>query len=142
MKRKPGETLQELCSRIRYDAMTCDFQLIKDPLDEALRTRFICSMDNEAVLKALFRFKDDELTLVKAYQIAQETEEAAKVAKEMVYGTTSKPVYKVGQPKSKANPPRAPIPKAKDTPQGKLDHPLSKGSCGRCGKRNHAIKDC
>ena len=54
--------------------MTCDFQSIKDPLDEALRTRCICLMDNEAILKALFVFKHEELTLVKAYQIAQETE--------------------------------------------------------------------
>ena len=44
MKRKPGETITELASRIRQDAATCDF--IKDPLDEALRTKFICSVDN------------------------------------------------------------------------------------------------
>ena len=31
-----------------------------------MRTRFICSMDNEAVLKVFFRFKDDELTITKA----------------------------------------------------------------------------
>ena len=37
MKRKPGETIPELASRIRQDAATCDFQSIKDPLDEALR---------------------------------------------------------------------------------------------------------
>ena len=43
MKRKPGETIPELASRIRQDAATCDFQSIKDPLDEALRTKFICS---------------------------------------------------------------------------------------------------
>ena len=48
MKRKPGETIPELASRIRQDAATCDFQSIKDPLDEALRTKFICSVDNEA----------------------------------------------------------------------------------------------
>ena len=55
MKRKPGETIPELASRIRQDAATCDFQSIKDPLDEALRTKFICSVDNEAVLKTLFK---------------------------------------------------------------------------------------
>ena len=92
--------------------MTCDFQLMKDPLDETLRIRCICSVDIEAVLK----LKDDELTFLKAYQVAQEIEEAARVAKETVYGTTtSKPVSKVVQPKSKVNPPKAPIPKAKDT---------------------------
>ena len=58
MKRKPGETIPELASRIRQDAATCDFQSIKDPLDEALRTKFICSVDNEAVLKTLFKLKD------------------------------------------------------------------------------------
>ena len=100
-----------------------------------MRTRIICSVDNEAVLKALFKLKDDELTFFKAYQIAQEIEEAARVSKETVYGaTTSKPVHKVGQPKRKANPPRAPKPKIKGTPQWKPDQPLSKVACGRCGK--------
>ena len=42
--------------------MTCDLQSIKDPLDEALKARFICFVDNEAVFKAFFRIKDDELT--------------------------------------------------------------------------------
>ena len=51
MDRKPGETIQELVARIRQDAVTCDFPSIQDPLDEALRTRFICSINNEAVLK-------------------------------------------------------------------------------------------
>ena len=59
MDRKPGETIQELVTRIRQDAVTCDFSSIKDPLDEAMRTRFICAISNEAVLKALFKIKDD-----------------------------------------------------------------------------------
>ena len=44
MKRKPGETIPELANRIRQDAATCDFQSIKDPLDEALRTKFIATL--------------------------------------------------------------------------------------------------
>ena len=82
MKRKPGETIPELASRIRQDAATCDFQSIKDPLDEALRTKFICSVDNESVLKTLFKLKDDELKFSNAIRVAQEVEEAAKIAKE------------------------------------------------------------
>ena len=89
MKRKPGETISELASRIRQDAATCDFQSIKDPLDEALRTKFICSVDNEAVLKTLFKLKDDELKFSNAIRVAQEVEEAAKVAKETVHGQPS-----------------------------------------------------
>ena len=69
MKRKPGETISELASRIRQDAATCDFQSIKDPLDEALRTKFICSVDNEAVLKTLFKLKDDELKFSNAIRV-------------------------------------------------------------------------
>ena len=69
-----------------------------------MRTRFICSVDNEAVLKALFKIKDNELTFAKAIAVAVkteeaakfakaiavavETEEAAKFAKETVYGTS------------------------------------------------------
>ena len=49
MQRKPGETISELTARIRQDAATWDFASIRNPLDETLRTRFICSMDNEAV---------------------------------------------------------------------------------------------
>ncbi|XP_048586178.1 uncharacterized protein LOC116604056 [Nematostella vectensis] len=86
MTRKPGGSIHELVTRIRQDAVTCDFPSITDPLDEAMRTRFICSINNEAVLKALFKVKDDELTFVKAVQLAIEIEDAAKVAKETVQG--------------------------------------------------------
>nr|KAG5689625.1 hypothetical protein BaRGS_035248 [Batillaria attramentaria] len=95
MERKPGETLQELAARIRQDAATCDFPSIQDPQDEALRQRFICSVNNEAVLKALFKVKDTELDFAKAVKIAIETEDAAKVAKETVYGSKPRPVNKV-----------------------------------------------
>ena len=56
-----------------------------------MRTRFMCSVDNEAILKALFKVKEDELTFANAMLVAVEIEEAAKVAKVTVYGTkTSK----------------------------------------------------
>ena len=83
MQRKPGETLQELAARIRQDAATCDFTSIEDPQDEALRQRFICSVNNEAVLKALFKVKDTDLTFARAVQIAIETEDAARVPRKL-----------------------------------------------------------
>ena len=55
MQRKPGETLQELASRIQHDAATCDFSSIQDPQDEALRQRSICSVNNEAFSKPYSR---------------------------------------------------------------------------------------
>ena len=124
MKCKPGETIQ-LASRIRQDAATCDFQSIKDPLDEALRTKFICSVDNEAVLKTLFKLKDDELKFSNAIRVAQEVEEAAKVAKETVHGQPSTSVQKVYHAKSKTS-------KTQE----------KKTACFRCGNSGHFSKAC
>ena len=125
MKRKPGETIPELASRIRQDAATCDFQSIKDPLDEALLTKFICSVDNEAVLKTLFKLKDDELKFSNAIRVAQEVEEAAKVAKETVHGQPSTSVQKVYHAKSKTS-------KTQE----------KKTACFRCGNSGHFSKAC
>ena len=125
MKRKPGETIPELASRIRQDAATCDFQSIKDPLDEALRTKFICSVDNEAVLKTLFKLKDDELKFSNAIRVAQEVEEAAKVEKETVHGQPSTSVQKVYHAKSKTS-------KTQE----------KKTACFRCGNSGHFSKAC
>ena len=125
MKRKPGETIPELASRIRQDAATCDFQSINDPLDEALRTKFICSVDNEAVLKTLFKLKDDELKFSNAIRVAQEVEEAAKVAKETVHGQPSTSVQKVYHAKSKTS-------KTQE----------KKTACFRCGNSGHFSKAC
>ena len=98
MQRKPGETPQELAARIRQDAATCDFPSIKDPQDEGLRQRFIilCSVNKEAVLKALFK-----ISFARAVEVAIETEDAARVAKETVYGSKARPVTKVHQNKKK-----------------------------------------
>ena len=60
-KRVQGETIQELASKMRKAAATCDFTNISNPLDEALRTNFMCKVQNEAVLEALFRVPDIEL---------------------------------------------------------------------------------
>ena len=48
-------------------------------------TRFICTVNSEMILKALFKVKDDDLTFQRAVEVAQEIEEAAKVAKETVH---------------------------------------------------------
>ena len=131
MQRKPGENIHELAARIRQDAATCDFSSIEDPQDEALRTRFICSVSNEAVLKALFKVKDDELNFARAIQIAVETEDAAKVAKETVHGSKPKPVNKVKQRSSH----NAIEKKSSDTEKTTI-------ICYRCGKPDHKANDC
>ena len=72
VQRKPCEFVPELAARIRQAAATYDFTAVKDPLDEVLRTRFICAIKNEAVLKALFKVKDDESSFSRAVEIAIE----------------------------------------------------------------------
>ena len=138
MQRKPGETIHELAARIRQDAVTCDFPSITDPLDEAMRTRFMCSVNNEAVLKALFKVKDSELTFAKAISTAVETEDAARVAKETVYGAKQTSVHKIQANKKPY--PANPNPSSKFGSHRKRDFP--KGTCPRCGKTEHASKDC
>ena len=130
MQRKPGETFQKLAARISQDAPTCDFPSIEDPQDEALRQRFICSVNNEAVLKALFKVKDTDLTFARAVQVAIETEDAARVAKETVYSFSARLVNKVHQ-------------KQKKGPQQnhQQSHSKDKQKCYRCGKV-HKASDC
>ena len=122
MQRRQGETVHQLASRIRQDAITCDFENIKKPLDEAMRTRFICSINNEAVLKALFKVKDSDLTFARAIEIAVEVEEAAKVAKETVCGVLPQGVgnvKKTGKPSSS-----------------------KEYKCMRCDQKGHKASDC
>lgn len=138
MKRKPGETVLELAARIRREANTCDFTSIKDPQDEALRTKFICSIQNEAVLKALFKVDGDKLTFAKAIEIASETEEAAKVAKETAHGSATGQVHKV------LSKPQRKFSKGKTQKPATIQKPATKSNspCWRCDKSNHTSEDC
>ena len=85
-------------------------------------------MNNEAVLKALFKLSDDELDFTRAVAIAVETEDAAKVVKKTIYGNKPKLVNKV---KQQVKPYTAPQKTDKNT-----------GSCYRCGKSNHNANQC
>ena len=137
MKQKPVETVHELAARIRQDAVTCDFTSIADPLDEALRTRFICSISNKAVLKAIFKIKDTDLTFAKAIAVANETEDAARVAKETVHGVKNTEIHKIN-----TNAPHGSTSKSPRTNAPSSSSPFLKGTCGRCGHDNHIGKNC
>lgn len=126
--RQPGETIRELGARIRKKAATCAFNTIKDPLDEALRTCFVCCVNNEKVVRALYKVKEDELDFQKAMEMAEQIEETDQCAKETV-GTKPKPVHKVNQ-KSRSN-----------NKSGKF-HNSEKYTCYRCGKPDHKANEC
>ncbi|KAL8581042.1 hypothetical protein ACOMHN_012693 [Nucella lapillus] len=80
--------------------------------------------------KALFKIKDTELDFTCAVQVAIETEDVAKVAKETVYSSKTRPVNKVQQNKNKGQ--RKNHPQSTSTNQEK---------CYRCGKA-HKATDC
>ena len=124
-----------MAARIRQDTATCNFSSIEDPQDEAMRTRFICSVGNEAVLKMLFKENNDRLKFTRAVQLACETEDAAQVAKETIYGPkqqSSKPVHAVTKKHNKA--------RVTPNPARQSEQNFS-GTCMRCGNVNHKAKE-
>ena len=133
IKRKPGETPTELAARVRQMANTCDFTAIKNLLDVAMRTCFICAINSEAVLKSVFREPEKKLTFSKTVDIATEVEEAAKTAKVQVY---SKPeeVHKI-QTKKQYHHHQKSSPSSKQPSSTQIQ-------CYCCEKKGHAMKDC
>ena len=128
-KRQPGKSPNDLAARLRQAAATSDFPSVKDWLDDSLRTAFVCKIDNEAMVKAYFQRKPDELTFAKVVALANEIEGADRAAKIMTYGSgegaTGTPVLKMNPARSKGEKSLVP-----------------KGKCMRCGKTNHTSKEC
>ena len=133
-------------------ATTCDFPAIKNPLDEAMRTCFICAINNEAILKSVFREKEEKLTLAKAVEIATEVEEAAKTANAQVY---SKPdevqmIYTKKPQRNHHHHQKSPPSTKPSTSTTALiciqfamkDCRLSNAVCNFCGKKGHIEAAC
>ena len=87
----------------------------------------MCFIDNEAVLKALFKAKDDDLTFAKAIEIATQIEDAAKCAKDTMGHSDEHDVQKVNKRSFK--------------PKFKTKRDFPNRVCGRCGK-SHRGKEC
>ena len=133
IKRKPGETPTELAARVREIATTCDFTAIKNPLDETMRTCFICAINNEAVMKYVFREPEEKLTFSKAVDITTEVEEAAKTAKAQVYSKLEE-VHKIQTKKQYHH--------HQKSTQSSKQASSTQTQCYCCGKKGHAMKDC
>ena len=72
MQCKPGEEAQELAARIHQDAATWDLAFIRDPGNKVKHARYIHSISNEAVLKALFKIIDNERAFHKSVEVEVE----------------------------------------------------------------------
>ena len=134
IKCKLGETTTELAARVRQMATTS----ITNPLDEALRTCFICAVNNEAVLKSVFR-KTDDLDFSKTIEIATEVEEANKTAKAQIHARPSDVNLlnkRTGSATSNNN--------NKSSHQNKPNKSTlwPEGTRGSCGSHDHPRKDC
>ena len=93
----------------------------------------MCSISNEAVLKSLFKIKDNELTFARAIAVAVETEEAAKVAKETVYGSKPSSIHQILTPQRQKQ----------QGQKGRTPRDFPKGtSCPRCGRKDHKAVEC
>ena len=137
IKRKPGESPRELATRIRQMANKCNFKDIKDPLEEALRSRFISAINNEAVLKHLFQ-SGASLTFQEAVDKATEIEEASKAAKAQVQRSPDsvKSIRTKGRKHAKSS--ENSSAKSSDNSSAK-----SKAKqCASCGAKNHDRADC
>lgn len=124
-KRLPSETIQEYAARIREKATSCDFKSIKDPLDEALKTVFICNVNSETVLKGIFHRSKENLTFAQIVEVAAEIEDAVKSAKAQLF-TNSECVNKVVKP----------------TEISSFKKSTNLGPCYSCGKKGHTRQEC
>ena len=98
-----------------------------------MRTCFICAINNEAVLKSVFREPEEKLTFSKAVDIATEVEEAVITAKAQVYAKPEE-VHKIHAMNQYHH-------HQKSAPSSKQPS-SSQTQCYCCGKKGHAIKDC
>ncbi|KII61565.1 hypothetical protein RF11_10844 [Thelohanellus kitauei] len=84
LNRRAGESVQELPARVIAKAAACDLPTITHPLDEALKTVFICAVNKETALKVIFNRSLKELSFSEVVEIAENVEYVLKPAKDQI----------------------------------------------------------
>ena len=111
--RKPGELIAAFVSQFRCLSQHCKFEAT---LEDMLRDRLVCSINDEALQKRLLA--EPDLTYAKAVEIAQRNELAAQQVKDIRRGQDAKPINHVDHTKGK------------------------EVTCFRCGKRGQVVAKC
>ena len=119
--RKSGESVAEFVSALRALSEFCEFK--ENTLDEMLRDRLVCGIDDERIQRRLLAEK--ELTFARALELARAVETAGKNTEEI----------KASKALGTAEGAESTIPVHRMHSQG--DKP-----CYRCGWSGHAPKDC
>lgn len=106
-----GENVSQYVAVLKQLSEHCDFGT---HLEDALRDRFVCGLNNEAIQKRLLT--ESALTFHKAVEIALAAETVAREAKQLSSSLKVNALH-VSSPKQQRN-------------------------CKRCGKTNHTEEDC
>lgn len=106
-----GETVSQYVAVLKQLSEHCDFGT---QLEDALRDRFVCGLNNEAIQKRLLT--EAALTFHKAVEIAVAAETVAREAQQLSSSLKLNAMH-VSLPKQRRN-------------------------CKRCGKMNHTEEDC
>ena len=121
--RKPGESVATFVAELRSLAEFCNFGAV---LDDMLRDRLICGINNSKIQQKLLAEK--KLTLTSAIETAQGMETAARNAKEMAQQDNGESVHRVTSST-----------RGKDTGSTKSKF---KGTCFCCGRVGHKRENC
>ena len=113
----PGESIAEYVAELRRLASTCKFG---DFLDDALRDQLVCGLRSESARRRLLA-AESKITLAKAIDQAQTYEQADLNAKALKGTEASVKQLSTGRPREKTS---------------------TRQPCYRCGRTNHAAKDC
>lgn len=114
----PTESIAEFVAKLRRLSQYCNFSCDNcNRLNEALRDRFVLGLNSEGIRKRLLCEKED-LTLLKAVEIAQNIESAVKQNDAMSGMKTS------------------------SQPDVEINKMFNRKHCNICGKNNHTETNC
>ena len=136
--RRPGETVSAYVNFLRQLAKNCEFE---NSLDDMLRDRLVCGINNEHIQKRLFA--EPKLTFQKALQIALSEEAATKQTSD-IHGNVSARVDVVRTTSQQKAPQKSRIPcyRCLGTSHSHEQCRFKESVCHFCSKKGHIQRAC